>query len=226
MISNIELASGSPYTFAASSIITGLANYYLLNDAFFENSFIYGLYTMNVDGLKARTMNPMGITASEFFNNIQAGYKIGYQTYNPEFFNCGIYASADYKLDQFKIGTDHDDMQRHRAQRILVGATALVSLGSMDKPTRIIIEAGCRYSIGLSYKSPMSDDNSQLNNGLISHFAVKVASRGMLQDIGIFADINHFNLWKDYNPGQKLKNITLGFTWKITPQQADKRYRY
>ena len=36
LIFNAEIASGSPYTIAASSVITGLANYYLLNDAFLK----------------------------------------------------------------------------------------------------------------------------------------------------------------------------------------------
>lgn len=94
LIFNGDLAFGSPYTAAVSSIVTGLANYYLLNDAFFENSFAYSTYSVNKDGVKAKTMNPMGITAKELFNNVQTGLKVGYQTYSPEFVNAGIYASA------------------------------------------------------------------------------------------------------------------------------------
>lgn len=223
LILNAEIASGSPYVFAASSVVTGLLNYYLLNDAFFENSFSYSFYSTNVDGLKARTQNPMGLTARELFNNIQTGLKLGYQTYRPEFFNCGIYATGHYKLEQFKVGYDKDNMSNHRAQRFLVGATALMSLGSMKQPQRVIIEAGLRYSISLAYKSPLGENKSQLNDGLTSHYAVKIASRGMLQDIGIYADIDHFNLWKDYKPDHKLHDFTIGVTWKITPQQADGR---
>ena len=223
LIFNAEIASGSPYTIAASSVITGLANYYLLNDAFFENAFAYNLYTTNVDDLKVRTMNPMGLTASNLFNNLQAGLKLGYQTYNPEFFNCGIYASAHYKSDQFEVAYNDDNMERHRAQRVLFGATALLSLGSMEQPSRVIIEAGVRYSLAVAYKSPLGNDIDQLNNGLVSHFAIKVAGRDMWQNIGVYADINHFNLWKDYIPGQKLNNYTFGITWTITPQQVDER---
>ena len=47
LIFNGDLAFGSPYTAAASSVVTGLANYYLLNDAFFENSFAYSTYSVN-----------------------------------------------------------------------------------------------------------------------------------------------------------------------------------
>lgn len=223
LIFNGDIAAGNPYTIAVSSVVTGLANYYLLNDAFFENSFAYGIYSTNVDGLKARTMNPMGLTASELFNNFQVGLKLGYQTYSPEFFNCGIYASAHYKIDQFKVGYDDDNMQKHRAQRALIGTTALLSLGSMDQPSRIIIEAGVRYSLGLSYKSQLGNDKNQLNDGLVSHFAIKLASRGMWQNIGLYADINHFNMWKDFRPNQKLNNYNLGITWTITPQQVDER---
>ena len=149
--------------------------------------------------------------------------KIGYQTYSPEFVNAGIYASAHYKLDQFQVGVDDDHMANHRAQRVLVGATALLSLGSMGQASRVIIEAGCRYSLGLAYKSPLGTDKKQLNDGLVSHFAIKLASRGMMQNVGIYADINHFNLWKDFRPNQKLNNMTFGLTWTITPQQVDER---
>lgn len=222
LIFNGEIASGNPYLIAASSVITGLTNYYLLNDAFFENAFAYSIYSTNIDGLKAKTMNPMGLTASELFNNFQIGLKIGYQTYNPEYFNFGIYASAHYKIDQFKVGYD-DHMDRHRAQRALIGATALLSLGSMRQPSRIIVEAGLRYSLGLAYKSPFGDNKDQLNDGLVSHFAIKLASRGMWQNIGLYADINHFNMWKDFRPNHKLNNYTFGITWTITPQQVIKR---
>lgn len=223
LIFNCELASGNPYLFAASSVVSGLANYYLLNDAFFENAFAYGIYSTNVDNLKASTQNPMGLTARELFNNVQMGLKIGYQTYNPEFVNFGIYASAHYKLEQFKVGYNDDAMSPHRAQSALIGATALLSLGSMGQSSRVIVEAGCRYSLALAYKSPLGDDKNQLNNGLVSHFALKLASRGLLQDIGVYADINHFNMWKEQRPNQKLNNVTLGITWKITPQDADDR---
>ena len=223
LIFNADIAAGNPYTIAASSVITGLANYYLLNDAFFENSFAYGIYTTNVEGLKARTLNPMGLTASNLFNNFQIGLKLGYQSYNPDFVNYGFYASAHYKIDQFNVGYDDDNMNKHRAQRALLGATALLSLGDMSQSSRVIIEAGLRYSLGISYKSPLGDNKSQLNDGIVSHFGIKLASRGMLQNIGLYADINHFNMWKDFRPNQELNNYTIGITWTITPQQVDER---
>lgn len=222
LILNCDLGFGNPYTTAFSSVVTGLTNYYLLNDAFFENSFIYGIYPSNVDGLKVKTQNPMGVTARELFNNVQTGLKIGYQSYSPGFVNAGIYATGHYKIDQFKVGYNDENMQNHRAQRVLVGATALLSLGSMEQANRVIIEAGCRYSIGLNYKSPQDSDDLSLNDGFVSHFGVKVASRGMLQNLGVFADINHFNLWNNSN-GNKLNNYTFGLTWTITPQQIDDR---
>lgn len=220
LIFNGEIASGNPYTIAVSSVITGLANYYLLNDAFFENSFAYGIYTTNIDNLKVKTQNPMGVTARELFNNLQVGLKLGYQTYNPDFFNFGIYASAHYKIDQFKVGYNDDNMSNHRAERALFGATALFSLGSMKQPSRVIIEAGLRYSLGLAYHSPLGNNKNQLNDGLVSHFAIKLASRGMWQNIGLYADINHFNMWKDSRPNQELNNYTFGITWTITPLQV------
>lgn len=223
LILNADVGFGSPYTFALSSVATGLANYYLFNDAFFENSYIYSLYSAKPDGLKARTMNPMGLSAYNLFNNVQAGMKVGYQTYTPESFNFGIYGSVHYKLDQFEIGVDTDHMTRQRADRLLLGATALLSFGSMEEASRVIVEIGERYSLPLSYKSSFSDSIDQLNSGFISHFAIKLASRGLMQDVGVFVDVNHFNLWKDFRPDYKLNDVTFGISWKITPQQAGDR---
>ena len=74
--------------------------------------------------------------------------------------------------------------------------------------------------MALAYKSPLGDDKNQLNDGLVSHYAIKLASRGMWQNIGLYADINHFNMWKDLRPGQELNCYTFGITWTITPQQV------
>lgn len=223
LIFNADLGFGNPYTFALSSVATGLANYYLFNDAFFENSFLYSLYSVDPARVKARTMDPMGLTAKDLFNNVQAGLKLGYQTYSAEYFNCGFYGSVHYKLDQFKVGENDGDMAAHRAGRMLFGATALLSFGRMDQSSRVIVEAGARYSYGVSYKSPLGDSKEYLNNGFMSHFALKLASLSLLQDVGVFLDINHFNLWKDYKPNHKLKDVTFGISWKITPQQAEGR---
>ena len=87
----------------------------------------------------------------------------------------------------------------------------------------MIIEAGLRYSIGVKYESPWGNDKSMLNNGLVSHFAIKVASRGMMQNLGLFADIGHFDLFKNLGSNQKVRDYVIGFTWTITPQQADDR---
>ena len=222
-IFNGDIASGNPYTMAASSVVTGLANYYLLNDAFFENSFVYSLYTTNEDNLKVKTMNPMGLTAKELFNNIQVGLKLGYQTYSPEFINAGIYVSAHYKLEQFKVGNNDDNMKKHKAQRALFGITGLVSFGSMGQASRVILEAGVKYSMPIAYQSPLGTEKDQLNNGVTSHYAIKLASRGMWQNIGVYADIDHYNMWKNYESGKNLKSYTFGITWTITPQQVEDR---
>lgn len=93
----------------------------------------------------------------------------------------------------------------------------------MDKATRVIVEAGVRYSLALAYKSPIEEDKNQLNNGLVSHYAIMLAGRKMWQNVGIYADINHFDMWKNLYPNRKLDNYTFGITWTITPQQVDKR---
>ena len=45
----------------------------------------------------------------------------------------------------------------------------------------------------------------------------------MWQNIGVYADIDHFNMWKNNVSGKKLKSYTFGITWTITPQQVEDR---
>ena len=223
LIFNVDVTSGNVYAFAASSAVTGLANYYLFRSAFFENSFAYSFYSTNVSGLDARTLNPMGMTARELLGNIGVGLKLGYQTYHTGFFNYGAYATAHYKSDRLKVGYDSDSMTHHHAQRALLGGAALLSLGSMEQPSRVIVEAGLRYSLPIAYSSPESDDNIRQAGGLATHFGVKLASRGLLQNVGLFADIDHFSRWKNHPQGHKLKDWSIGITWTITCEQADNR---
>ena len=81
-----------------------------------------------------------------------------------------------------------------------------------------MVEGGLRYSMVLDYKGPLANDKQDLRNGLVSHYAITVKGSNAIQNFGIFADINHFNLLKDDQ--SKLNMITIGLMWSVTPGQS------
>lgn len=217
LIFNGEVAFGNLYSALVSSGVGAING--LLNTPFFENSLIESVYSTKANELTVKPMKYYGVTARDLFGDMQFGIKLGYQTYNSGFFNCGAYASAHYGLHQFNVETGMET-QRHRAQRALLGATARFSFGTMEQSTRVIAEAGIRYSMALAYKSPLSTDKDQMGSGLASHYSVMLAGPQYLQNVGIYVDVNHFNLWKDYGQGAKLNHYIVGITCTITIQQA------
>lgn len=86
----LDVGSANVYTFVLSNLLTGYANY-LSGDMLFDNSYVYTLYDGSMDGGKIRTkgFNPMGITATELFNDAFAGVKLGYQSDRLGFLNWG-----------------------------------------------------------------------------------------------------------------------------------------
>lgn len=220
LIFNGEVAFSNLYSWLVSAVATGAVNG-LLNTSFFESSLIESVYSTKTDNLTVKPMKYYGGTANDLFGDMQFGIKLGYQTYNPGFFNIGAYASAHYRLSQFRVETDKDT-QKHRTQRALLGITARFSLGSMEQSTRVIVETGVRYNLALAYKSPMGTDKDQTRSGLSSHYAIMLAGPRYLQDVGIFVDVNHFNMWKDYGFVEKLNHYTVGLTWRVTIPQIKK----
>lgn len=223
----IDLTYGNIYTFAVSSCITGVLNY-LVNDTVFENGYEYVFHNV-IPGSNFKKNSLTGIKFNDLFNNFQGGVKVGYRTDFTGFTNVGIYGSAHYRLDNYFLSSSSvSEPESHRADRIYIGANLLLILGKIDYDFKVTIEAGLRYSLGVNYKSPYGQDLHQLNNGFISHYAIKFSGPSLLQNLGVFVDISHFNLLnEDYISNNirpyeniKFKPITLGITWTITPHQA------
>lgn len=222
LIFNGEIAFSNVYPWLATSLAMGAVNG-VLNTSFFETPLLESVYSTKADDLTVKPMKYYGATANDLFGDMQLGIKLGYQTYNPGFFNIGAYASAHYRLSQFRVETDKDT-QKHRTQRALLGITARFSFGSMEQSTRVIVETGVRYNMALSYKSPMSTDIDQTRSGLSSHYGIMLAGPRYLQDVGVFVDVNHFNMWKNTEYGEKLNHYTVGVTYKATLQQVNKLF--
>ena len=169
------------------------------------------------------------MTARELFSDFTAGGKIGYQSFNPGSFNWGVFGSAHYRINQFKTSiNDQSDFIHNDIQRLLLGGGLLFNFGDIESSTRFVIEAGVRYEMPLSYNRLNNGKVSDvLNSGLSSHFALRINGSGVLQGLGVYADIPHYKLFKDTGSLSNMPNLkmyTFGIIYTITPWKIREMY--
>lgn len=221
----IELNYGNIYSFAITSCLTGVVNY-LIDDAVFETGFDYPIYReQTASPYSFKRQNIFGVQLKDLLHNFDAGIKLGYQTYDPRFVNFGVCAVGSYKYEPF-IGTvlkeDATIANPSSIQRALIGGNIMLYLGEMGMSTQVTLEAGVRYSIGLSLDDPSRIiAHESLTNGIVSHYAISVGGPGYFQNIKLFADISHYDLIESSN--LQLSPIYVGLSWTITPQQSDNK---
>ena len=223
----LDVGTNNIYSFAAANLATAGLNA-LADRMLFDNAYTY-TYLDTSDGIDAKGYNVAGMTARDIFSDITTGGKIGYQSFNPGNFNWGIYGSAHYRINQFKTSIKGTDGEFHNnIQRLLLGGGLLFNLGDIESSTRFVIEAGVRYELPLSYNRLNGQSMSDvLNSGLSSHFALRINGNGLLQGLGIYADIPHYNLFKntgnEYN-SPSFKMYTFGLIYTITPWKIKEMY--
>lgn len=227
---HIEMNSGNIYPFAGWSIISGALNSALKYNLF-ESGFAYDLYLG--DNTKTKYNSPIAFNAIDLFNHIQPGIKIGYYSdYINSRVNWGLLATGGYKINQFKL-QETDNYVRQCIQRAQIGAMLLLFFGKNGASTQALVELGAKYNFATKFKAGYITDISALNNGLSSHFALKFGGSGWLQNVGVYADIDHYKLYnnsyetngiKPFN--NNLKNTTIGICVTVTPSQAAKRRDY
>lgn len=220
----LDVSTNHIYSFAISNLATGWLNA-LTDRMLFDNAYSY-TYLNDIDALnyKSKQYSITGITARDFFSDITVGAKIGYQSASPDAFNWGIFGSAHYRVNQFKTSMNNSDAVLHNdVQRLLFGGGILLSFGNIESRTRLTFEAALRYEIPLCYKGYYGSDTDVLNKGLSSHFAMRVNGSGVLQGLGIFADIPHYDLFKDKSKGN-VKMYTFGIIYTITPWKIKREY--
>lgn len=222
----IDVGSSNIYTFVLSNLVTGYTNYFT-HDMLFDNSYVYSIYSGEVEGesVSTKAYNPMGITATDLFNDSFAGVKLGYQSDLQGSFNWGIYASGHYRINQIKAKTSAmDEYTKECFQYVKPGVGLLFTFGSIESPVKVQIEAAARYDYPISYKgSFFENSNESLEKGLSSHFAVKVAGYSWLS-AGVYADIYHHNLFKNKNSNCNFKPYSFGVTFTITPKRGEDLY--
>jgi len=222
----LDVGSSNIYTFVVSNIVTGYANY-LTHDILFDNSYVYTLYSGDIDGIEIKTkgFGPMGVTARELFNDSFGGVKLGYQSDFISAFNWGLYASVHYKVNQVKtLFPEMEDYGNERFQYLKPGVGVLFTFGDMESKVKVQIEAAARYDIPMGYKGMAGTKvNGVLNKGISSHFSVKVAGYSWLS-AGLFADFNHYDLYRNMTEGSHFKPYSFGVTFTITPKRGEDLY--
>lgn len=223
----LDIGTKNIYSFAAANLATAGINA-LTDRMLFDNAYTY-TYLSGSNGLETKGYNVAGMTARELFSDFTAGGKIGYQSFNPGSFNWGAYGSAHYRINQFKtsIGSQSDFIHND-VQRLLLGGGLLLNLGDIESSTRFLIEAGVRYEMPVGYNRLEGRKISDLlNSGLSSHIALRINGNGILQGLGVYADIPHYNLFKDLG-GQSgtpnFKMYTFGIIYTITPWKIREMY--
>jgi hypothetical protein len=215
----IDVGTSNVYPFVISNIITGYANYYT-NDILFDDSYVYTLYSGD---LQTKAMNPMGVTASDLFNDVFAGVKLGYKTDNLSSFNWGVYLSGHYRINQIQTRIDESaDYTKECFQYIKPGAGFLLTFGSVENKLTVELEGAVRYDIPLNYKGMFGDDKSEvMKSGLSSHYSLKFAGHHSFS-LGAFFDMTHYNIYK--TSAIKFKPYSFGVTITITPKRGHDLY--
>lgn len=230
LYAKVELNSGNIYPFAVWSILSGVLNS-STNYNLFEGGYAYDYYAGNCH---TKYNSPIGFTARSLFNHLQPGIKLGYYSdYFSSPVNWGLVATAGYKLNQFGI-KDGDLVQHQNVQRLQLGASLLLAFGKNGGWSQVLLELGAKYNIATAYKGFGINDSKALNNGVTSHYALKFGGEGWLQNVGVFVDIDHYNLFNQTfeHSGalpfrdSKLKDMTFGLSLTVTPSQVGKRQRF
>lgn len=218
----MDVSTSNIYTFVAANLATAGLNA-LTDDMLFDNAYSYTYYNLSSNTLKTKMRDITGLTARDLFSDVMVGAKLGYQSFSPGSFNWGVYGSAHYKTNQF--GTKVSDaVSNHCIQKAMLGGGVMFTLGNIESNTRVIIEAGLRYDVPLSYKGAFGTETKDvLNSGLSSHYAIRFGGTSWLQGIGVYADIPHYNALKDA-VGCKLKMYHFGIVYTISPWKLKESY--
>lgn len=222
----IDVGSSNIYTFVLSNLITGYTNYFT-HDILFDNSYVYTVFGGEVNGesVKTKAFNPMGITASELFNDAFAGVKLGYKSDIMGAFNWGIYASGHFRFNQFKAKfAAMEDYTKERFNYLKPGVGLLLTFGGIESKVKVELEAAARYDLPTGYKGLWGTSAKDvLGKGMSSHYSIKVGGYSWFS-AGIFADLCHYKLYSNTQNNSSFKPYSFGVTFTITPKRGEDIY--
>lgn len=225
----IEIGTGNMWSFIGTTVISAFVNTavkYPLVDVNMRFSSMSSDYD-NLQGLDnvsydydsengeeydAYKAEYAKFDARHLFNHLIGGVKIGYLTDKQGFFNYCAYGSAHYNLRQLKL-MDGDDYTRLNTQRLQVGGGLMLVMGSIEKKTRFIVDAGLRYNIPAYFSGDDIEGGcSNLNAGLSSHYSFRVSWNNSVST-GFNFDMMHYDLFKNEDLcGDKSKIYEFGLT--------------
>lgn len=135
--------------------------------------------------------------AKNVFGHVLAGGKMGYVSDYAGSLNYCLYGAAYYNLRQFNQLND-DISTRINTQRTQLGGGLILTFGSIEKNTRIIVDAGLRYNIPVYFSADGYDGgcNYNMNKGISSHYSVKYSYRGGFA-VGLTLDMMHYDMFKN-----------------------------
>lgn len=222
----IDVGSSNIYTFVLSNLITGYTNYFT-HDILFDNSYVYTVFGGEVNGesVKTKAFNPMGITASDLFNDAFAGVKLGYKSDIMGAFNWGIYASGHFRFNQFKAKfAAMEDYTKERFNYLKPGVGLLLTFGGIESKVKVELEAAARYDLPVGYKGLWGTSAKDvLGKGMSSHYSIKVGGYSWFS-AGIFADLYHYKLYSNTQNNSSFKPYSFGVTFTITPKRGEDIY--
>lgn len=147
-------------------------------------------------------------------SNIIIGDKMGYLSDNLSFINYCIYGAAYYNLQQFKLMSDYENYISLSTQRMQLGGGFMLTFGSIESKSRIILDGGLRYNIPLHFggEGITGNTNDIMNKGISSHYMFKYSYDNSIA-IGATLDVMHYNMFKDESLcGNQSKILEFGIT--------------
>lgn len=187
----------------------------------FESSVEYNFRRGRFDGDKMgfKKFRTYGFRSCDLFQLVQPSVKFGYMSSYRGNVNWGLYGEALYRYEQFRVSPvkSDKDYSKQRVGRALFGGSAFVVLGGATKELHLMVEAGLRYNMGVDAKGVLGNKEA-FDDGLTSHYAVKLTGPRMGYDFGVYVDVNHFDYLK--SDELKYKNVSMGLTYCVTFGQA------
>jgi len=188
----------------------------------FEYSVEYNLRSGETNGEKMglKHYKPFGFRSCDMFSLVKPSVQLGYVSCLQGDINWGVYGVAEYRYEQFRVSPikSEDNYSKQQMGRALFGGSAFVVIGGYTKKLHLMAEAGIRYNIGIDAKGVLGNKDA-FNNGLTSHYALKLTGSKLNRNCGIFVDVNHFDYLKSKT--QRLKNVSVGLTFCVTFGQLE-----
>lgn len=150
-------------------------------------------------------------------SNVIIGDKMGYLSDNLSFVNYCVYGAAYYNLQQFKLMYDDEDYANLSTQRMQLGGGFMLTFGSIESKSRIIIDGGLRYNIPLNFSGDGIEGSTAdiMNKGISSHYMFKYSWDNSVA-VGATVDMMHYNMFKDESLcGNKSKIFEFGITLSL-----------